>query len=298
MSCLISFVRSQPTCQERVESDRIQTEKFLPTVGLEPKTLRFVAPFSTDWAYRALMKAVFLKWPLNIHVLPITMYTLVWVREWLSRAHFVLYMYCFVLQIGIYLYWTNIIAKRRTSPVFAFNMHDQTYALLHNSRTYTYILGSTCTCMFKGNFNRTAFIKARLPQSVDHRSTNLKVVDSSPTVGKNFSFCILMLLTHSWQVDWSHTNEIKHDIQVHRENDYLKEKMAAVLVPRILLFKFVRASFKKCYRIMPNAIFCFQYKLQPHKFNIHNSNLTFTSEWTFLCINYIELTFLICINII
>ena len=34
-SCLISFVWDQSTCQERVESDKIQNEKFLPTVGLE-----------------------------------------------------------------------------------------------------------------------------------------------------------------------------------------------------------------------------------------------------------------------
>ena len=40
--------------------------------------------------------------------------------------------------------------------------------------------------MFKGSFNRTAFIIARLAQSVDHRATNLKVLGSSPTLGKNF----------------------------------------------------------------------------------------------------------------
>ena len=32
MSCLISFVWDQPTCQERVESDKIENEKFLLTV--------------------------------------------------------------------------------------------------------------------------------------------------------------------------------------------------------------------------------------------------------------------------
>ena len=39
-SCLNSFAEDQSTCQERVESDKIQNEKFLPTVGLEPTTLR------------------------------------------------------------------------------------------------------------------------------------------------------------------------------------------------------------------------------------------------------------------
>ena len=66
--------------------------------------------------------------------------------------------------------------------------------------------------MFKGNFNWTTFIIARLAQSLEQRATNLKAVGSSPSVGKNFSFCILSLSTRSWQIDWSYTNEIKHDI--------------------------------------------------------------------------------------
>ena len=33
MKCLISFVWHQSTCQERVESDNMQNEKFLLTVG-------------------------------------------------------------------------------------------------------------------------------------------------------------------------------------------------------------------------------------------------------------------------
>ena len=39
-SCLISFAWEQSTCQERVEGDKIQNEKFLPTAGLELTTLR------------------------------------------------------------------------------------------------------------------------------------------------------------------------------------------------------------------------------------------------------------------
>ena len=64
--------------------------------------------------------------------------------------------------------------------------------------------------MYKGHLNSTAFITARVAQLVEH--INLKVVGSSPTVGKNFSLCILSLSTRSWQVDSSYTNEIKHDI--------------------------------------------------------------------------------------
>ena len=66
--------------------------------------------------------------------------------------------------------------------------------------------------MYKGHLSRTVFIKAHVAQSVVHQTSNLKVVGLSPTVGKNFSFCILSLSMCSLQVDWSYTNEIKHDI--------------------------------------------------------------------------------------
>ena len=87
------------------------------------------------------------------------------------------------------------------------------YTLLHHSQTYTNLcIGIGRTCMYKGCLNRRIFDKARLYQSVEHRTTNLKVVGSSPSVGKHLSFCILSLSTRSWQVDWSHTYEIKHDV--------------------------------------------------------------------------------------
>ena len=38
-SCLISFAWDQSTSQERVESDKTQNEKLLPTVGLKPTIL-------------------------------------------------------------------------------------------------------------------------------------------------------------------------------------------------------------------------------------------------------------------
>ena len=46
------------------------------------------------------------------------------------------------------------------------------------------------TCMYKSPFNSTAFVKARVAQSIEYRATNLNIVGSSPIVGKNFSFCI------------------------------------------------------------------------------------------------------------
>ena len=66
--------------------------------------------------------------------------------------------------------------------------------------------------MYKGNLNITALIKSRVAHSVQHRTTNLKVVGLSPTVGEICLFCILSLPTRFWQVDWSNTNEIKHDV--------------------------------------------------------------------------------------
>ena len=39
----------------------------------------------------------------------------------------------------------------------------------------------------------TAFIEAQLAQLIEHQTSNLRAVGSSPTVSKNFSFCILSL---------------------------------------------------------------------------------------------------------
>ena len=66
--------------------------------------------------------------------------------------------------------------------------------------------------MYKGHLNISAFNKVRENQSVEHRTTDLRAVGSNPTVGKNFLFCILSLSTRIWQVESSHTNEIKHDV--------------------------------------------------------------------------------------
>ena len=61
-------------------------------------------------------------------------------------------------------------------------MYKTKYVLLHHSRTYTNVyIGIGSTCMFKCNFNRTAFIKVRLAQSVEQRATISRLC-SSPTV--------------------------------------------------------------------------------------------------------------------
>ena len=71
--------------------------------------------------------------------------------------------------------------------------------------------------MYKRHINKTAFIKARVAQSVEHYARNLKVVSSSPTVGKNFfilyfvAFDTLLvgrLVPYKWNQAW-HSSEIK-----------------------------------------------------------------------------------------
>ena len=69
-SCMILFVWGQSTVQQRVESDKIQNEKFLLTVGLETSSLRFEVWCSTDLDTQTLMKDVLFKLPIYIHVLP------------------------------------------------------------------------------------------------------------------------------------------------------------------------------------------------------------------------------------
>ena len=41
-------------CQECIESEKMQNEKFLLTVGHEPTAMRSEVWCSTNWAYRAL----------------------------------------------------------------------------------------------------------------------------------------------------------------------------------------------------------------------------------------------------
>ena len=104
---------------------------------------------------------------------------------------------CYLSNIDIFQYVTQNSTSYKTK-----------HAPLYHSRTYSNeYIGIGSTYMYKGHFFRTAFIKALEAQSKEHQTTNLKVVSSSPTVGKNFSFCILSLSTCSWQFDWSHLNE-------------------------------------------------------------------------------------------
>ena len=85
-----------------------------------------------------------------------------------------------------------LFVQYKCAPITKQYMYKTKYALLHRSRTYTkamYTLVSD-VLILKGNLNRTAFIKSRAAQSKQHRTTNLKIVSSSPTMEKNFSFRI------------------------------------------------------------------------------------------------------------
>ena len=124
-------------------------------------------------------------------------------------------------RTGVFLCYLNNIdilvfqyINTKVYPIFTKQyIYKTKYAKLHYSRMYANIyIGIGSTCMYKGHLNNSAFNKVRVARSVEHRTTDLRAVSSNRTVGKTFSFCILSLSTSTWQADWSHTSEIKHDI--------------------------------------------------------------------------------------
>ena len=131
MSCLLNtLVWDQSTCKERIESDQIQNEKYLLTVGLEPTTLRFVAWYSTDWANRVLGKAVLLKCPF-IHTCTSNTNVLYWynfkndeVQRILSGRCTVL---CYIFEYAC-IYIPN--SKKTHKPCVCYQLakHDQLYS--------------------------------------------------------------------------------------------------------------------------------------------------------------------------
>ena len=80
--------------------------------------------------------------------------------------------------------------------------------LVHITMYTTVLRGHVCNKVIQIDSSQ----EARLAQSREYQTSNLRVVGSSPTDGRNFSFCILSLSTRSWQVDLCHANEIKHDV--------------------------------------------------------------------------------------
>ena len=123
-----AWFRHQSTCQERVESDKIQNENVLPTAGFEHTVW-----CSTNWADRAYMKAVLFKWSLYKYIIPIQMDTCMhWYKFKNNAVGHILSCKCTVLcSISEYSYIVHI-AKRRTSLAFVFNIQipDQVECLL------------------------------------------------------------------------------------------------------------------------------------------------------------------------
>ena len=72
------------------------------------------------------------------------------------------------------------------------------------------VLGTSTAAIFLSNDHS---LYSRVT-SDDCLPMNLKIVESSPTVEKNYSFCIFLLSTCSSQVDWVYANEIKHEIHL------------------------------------------------------------------------------------
>ena len=95
------------------------------------------------------------------------------------------YFFCYSSNIDIFLYVTQYSACTRRNTLY--------FIILELIPTYTFV-----SEVLQGHFNMIVFIKARVAQSGEHQAVYLKVVGSSPTVSKNFSFCILSLSTRSW----------------------------------------------------------------------------------------------------
>ena len=114
-SCLILFACNQSACQERVESDKIQNEKYLPTVGLEPTTLRFQFLCSTDLP--GLLNAVRLNCLIKYMY---SQYQCIPFYKYENDEVERIVLFCVT-------YWniSILIIKRRISPVLAFNMQIQ-----------------------------------------------------------------------------------------------------------------------------------------------------------------------------
>ena len=94
--------------------------------------------------------------------------------------------------------YLHVESKRRTCLSFCLsNIGIFQYVKRNSTCTHTrqnallLLRHSRSACMFKVNFNMTAFIKTRLAQSVEHRAIYSKVVVSSPTVLRIFHniFC-------------------------------------------------------------------------------------------------------------
>ena len=119
-SCLISFAWDQPIFHEHVESDEIQNEKVLPTVGLEPTTLRFKVWISSDLACTACWNLFIYMTVLHTCTPETNVYIVISTRM-VKESVFCLVNVLFCATYwNIYLYYTN---SKETHDAFVCFQH-------------------------------------------------------------------------------------------------------------------------------------------------------------------------------
>ena len=157
--------------------------------------------------------------------------------------------YLYIIAIFQYVIQNSKFTRQNTLHIIILEPIPM-YTCLHWLRNYMFV---------KRQFTKYNFYQSRLAQLVEHQNSDLMVVGSNSTVSRTFSFCILSLSTCSWQLDWCHTNEIKHDVNsryvgAKREWSF-ERKMATVLVPTFVL----HGSLKLCelalrYSVLVNSM--------------------------------------------
>ena len=89
-----------------------------------------------------------------------------------------------------YLYNIDIFQFSTQKRTFTY-MYQTKYVLRHQSRTNTNVyIGIGRIYMFISHLSSTAFNKACIAQFVDHQTSDRSALGTSPTLDKNFSFCI------------------------------------------------------------------------------------------------------------
>ena len=121
MSCLISFEWDRSTCQERVESDKMQNKKLLFQCDSKPQPwdLKSDAPPSEPIGFR--WKLYYLNY---LYTYMFFQYQCIhWYKFENDEMERILSWKCTVLCYILEYSYIELIAKRSTTPVFAFNMH-------------------------------------------------------------------------------------------------------------------------------------------------------------------------------
>ena len=139
MSCLISIVWDQSACQECAESDKIQNHKFLPKVGLEPTTFEMCSLMIYQLSYPGFdkcrpIKLTFIRtcaFDINVYIGIKGTRTYEFENDGVDRILFCTYsVLCYILiEIHVYLFWTNSKETHNSCVCFQHAKHDQTLYL-------------------------------------------------------------------------------------------------------------------------------------------------------------------------